>query len=175
MTVDEIYEHFRELCNTPSDINEHLQVLRKYADECEHVTEFGVRGAVSLYAFLSSKAKRVVAVDIVEAYRPPEIEKLQFICGDTLKIEIEPTDMLFVDTVHTFKHLSEEIRRHADKVKRFLAFHDTGIFGEHGEDGSTPGLKQAVADFLNTHDDWGMVYTTEANNGLTVLERELQW
>ena len=30
-----------------SDINEHISVMHKYANECEHITEFGVRTGVS--------------------------------------------------------------------------------------------------------------------------------
>jgi hypothetical protein len=31
------------LCNTPSDINEHLPTLYKYATECESIIELGIR------------------------------------------------------------------------------------------------------------------------------------
>ena len=37
---------FKTLCETPSDINQHLATLRHYAEECDHVTEFGVRDVV---------------------------------------------------------------------------------------------------------------------------------
>jgi hypothetical protein len=61
MTIVE--QKFTELSQTPSDINEHLVVLRYYADQCKHVTELGVRRGVSTWAFLSSMTKRVVSVD----------------------------------------------------------------------------------------------------------------
>ena len=36
----------------PSDINEHLPTLYKYAQECESVIELGVRGVISSYALV---------------------------------------------------------------------------------------------------------------------------
>ena len=38
-TLEEMYE---KLCTTESDINEHLPIIKKYAEECEHVTEIDV-------------------------------------------------------------------------------------------------------------------------------------
>ncbi len=165
MTIEEKYI---ELYNTPSDINEHLPILKHYADQCNHVTEMGVRGAVSLYAFLSSRAKKVVAIDIVEGYRPPEINKLQFICGDTTKIEIEQTDMLFIDTAHNYKQLSKELELHTGKVNKFIAFHDTETFGINGDDGGK-GLIYAIDELLYENKAWKILYVTHRNNGLMII------
>lgn len=172
-----IEEHYQELCRTPSDINEHLPTLREYADKCEHVTEFGVRGCVSLHAFLASKASTIVAYDIANVDTPSDCEKLTFICADVLKVDIERTDLLFVDSYHTCSQLEQELALHANKVRRFIALHDTSIFGERGEDG-LPGLNYAIATFLlnpngvNLGGKWREIYRTDANNGLTILERQ---
>ncbi|MGD9307318.1 MAG: glycosyltransferase family 4 protein, partial [Desulfobacterales bacterium] len=40
---------YSQKCETPSDINQHLPILRKYAAQCSHITEFGVRGVVSTW------------------------------------------------------------------------------------------------------------------------------
>ena len=48
-----IEEKYRLACQTPSDIFEHLPTLRRYAEQCETVTELGVRGIVSTWAFLA--------------------------------------------------------------------------------------------------------------------------
>lgn len=55
MTLEQKYT---ELCVNPSDINEHLPTLKKYAEECDHITEMGVRGIVSTYALLMGKPKK---------------------------------------------------------------------------------------------------------------------
>lgn len=166
MTIEERYQ---ELRSTPSDINEHLRILRQYADECEYVTEFGVRGCVSLHAFLASKAKTVIAYDIANV-AVPDCEKLTFINADVLTVQIEPTDLLFLDTLHTHLQLSLELELHAKNVSRYIAIHDSTMFGRNGEDGG-PGLNLAIAEFLSAHQVWSECYRSEANNGLTILCR----
>lgn len=166
MTIEERYQ---ELCRTPSDISEHLPTLREYADKVDHVTEFGVRGCVSLHAFLVSKAKKVVAYDIANV-NVPACDKLTFICADVLKVDIEPTDLLFIDTLHTEQQLRSELNRHSGKVSRYIVMHDLTMFGEVGEDGKR-GLKYALKQFLRVTLDWNICYETSANNGLVIIER----
>lgn len=167
MTIQEQYEEF---CKTPSDINEHLPALRKYYDECNHVTEIGVRGCVSLHAALSSNAKKVVAIDILNV-AVPESDKLQFICANDLEIEIEPTDFLFIDTWHIYDQLKKELELHAVKVKRWIGMHDVYTFGINGEGGGV-GLLPAINEFLANNKDWVIVYHTNSNNGLMIIERK---
>lgn len=169
MSTEAIEARYQELCKTPSDINEHLPILRQYADQCESVTEFGVRGCVSLHAFLASKAKTVVAYDILNV-AVPDSPKLTFICADVLTVEIAPTDLLFIDTYHAAMQLAQELALHADKVNRYIAMHDIKIFGEHGEDGG-PGLRSALDWFLQQNAHWKICYWSDANNGLVIIER----
>lgn len=167
MTIEETY---RQLCHTMSDINKHLPTLRKYADECDHVTEIGVRGCVSLYAFLSSNASKVVAIDIHNV-DTPAVEKLQFICADDLTIEIEPTDLLFIDSKHTYEQLKQELSLHSKNVSKYIAMHDTFTFGRNSDDGTVLGLMDALEEFLESDKSWQICYSTEINNGLTIIKR----
>lgn len=63
-TLDEKYN---QICETRSDINEHLPTLYKYSKECESILELGVRSAVSTFAFLkglvdnNSKRKTLIS------------------------------------------------------------------------------------------------------------------
>ena len=59
-----LQQTYDELCARPSDINEHLPTLKKYAKECEHITEMGVRWVVSTYALLMGKPKKLISYDI---------------------------------------------------------------------------------------------------------------
>lgn len=90
--------------------------------------------------------------------------------GDSLTIEIDPTDLLFIDTVHTAERLGAELARHAANVSLYLVLHDTETFGKRGEDGG-PGLLAAVELFLAAHPEWEISYQARHNNGLTVLRR----
>jgi len=171
MTQQEVESKYQELCITPSDINEHLPILRQYADKCESIVEMGVRGCVSLFAFLSSKASKVIAVDILDVWTP-EVEKLTFICADDLQIDIEPTDFLFIDSKHTYEQLKSELKLHAEKVNKYIGFHDTFIFGRNSDDGTVMGLLDAIEEFLLDNKEWSICYQTDVNNGLTIIERK---
>lgn len=169
MTQSEIESKYKEFCITESDINLHLPTLRSYYDKCDHVTELGVRGCVSLFAALASNAKKVVAVDIFNVWTPT-VEKLTFICADDLTIEIEETDFLFIDSKHNFVQCMAELNLHAKNVIKYIGFHDTAIFGINGDDGLL-GLTYAIDAFLEKNKEWSICYQTDVNNGLTIIEK----
>jgi hypothetical protein len=176
-SLDEIYVN---LCNTPSDINEHLPTLRKYAEKYCHITEMGMRWGVSTYALLSGNPKTLISYDINNNSCVEKLKILadkskvdfRFIQADVRKIEIEPTDILFIDTLHNYNQLSEELRLHAQKVKEVIILHDTTTFGlidEIENKSKKRGLRIAVEDFLEANDFWEIKEVFENNNGLTIL------
>lgn len=179
------------------DINEHLPLLRSYASECNHVTELGTRFAVSTLSFLIGKPKKVVSIDLnYHFYKPYEEEvnrfakecevDFKFIQADALKINIEETDLLFIDTLHTYEQLSKELRRHENKVRKWIILHDTITFGHTDEifysNGNISdvltkettikkGLVPALNDFLTENKNWYIKETFTNNNGLTILQK----
>ena len=164
---------YKNACNEVSDINEHIPVLRRYADMCEHVTEFGVRSGVSTWAWIMSNAKIVRCYDrkncsVVEHQKAAdEIKKeFSFTCVNTIaeRFEIEQTDLLFIDTDHTYNQCSQELRQHAYKVNKFIIFHDTAIYGAD--------LNKAIEEFLEKNNDWMIREKLLNNNGLTVLAKK---
>jgi GT2 family glycosyltransferase len=161
------------------DTNKLFPTLRAYAEKCDHITEFGVRGVFTTWAFLARRPKRLVSYDIeyngnIEGAKK-EAEKakvsFEFRQENTLDASIELTDLLFIDTTHTYRHLKAEIDRHSGQVKRYILIHDTESFGEKGADGG-PGEKQAIAEFLSTHPEWTQKEHLVISNGLTILERK---
>lgn len=174
MTESEIEAKYQEAKNTPSDINMHMEVLREYAEKCNHITEMGVRGVVSTWSFLASKAEKVVAIDILDV-SVPDVEKLTFICADDLAIDIEETDMLFLDTRHCYEQCIQELNKHASNVRRWIFLHDVaiGTFGVNGDDGGR-GLLPAIEEFLANNEEWVKCYHVEYNNGLMGLERKYE-
>lgn len=164
---------YKNACDEVSDINEHIPVLKRYADMCEHVTEFGVRSGVSTWAWIMSNAKIVRSYDInhcslEEHYKAAdEIKKeFSFTCVNTIadRFDIEPTDLLFIDTNHTYNQCSQELRQHAYKVNKFIIFHDTVTFGAE--------LNRAIEEFLDKNHDWMLREKLLNNNGLTVLAKK---
>lgn len=179
------------------DINEHLPTLRRYASECEHVTEMGTRFAVSTHALIIGKPKKVVAIDLNRHfYQPYEKDvvsfaevcgvKYEFIEGDVLDMDIEQTDMLFIDTLHTYNQLSKELRKHESSVNKWIILHDTITFGQIDEDFylngkinekiskqivTKRGIYTALIDFLKENNNWIIKEHFTNNNGLTIIER----
>lgn len=169
----------------PSDIHHHLPLLRRLAEECEHVTELGLRWANgSTLAFLAAQPevfvswdvnpRSVIAQAVADLVVDVEGSRTRFEprVGDSREIHLELTDLLFIDTHHTARQLQAELARHGERARRFIAFHDTQTFGQVGEDGSTPGLRAAVRDFQMNHFPlWRVFVDTPECNGLVVLER----
>lgn len=175
--IGTLEEEFHERVSTPSDINEHLFTLLNLAIKCDHITEFGVRSGNSTVALAMGMPNRLISYDINPM--PANLEALikgvipfQFIQANTLEITIEPTELLFIDTLHTYDQLSEELLLHADMVSKYIVLHDTATFGAVGEDGKAPGLTQAMMYFLDHQAVWKILKCDTNNNGLTILERE---
>ena len=157
-----------------SDINEHIEVMHSYADQCEHITEFGVRTGVSTWAWLASKAKVIRCYDInditnnlVNHFKSTEATRkdFKFFTQNTIQegFIIEPTDLLFIDTEHTYQQVSKELSIHANKVKKYLIFHDTILCGHE--------IMRAINEFLENNKNWIIKEHRTNNNGLMILER----
>ncbi len=178
-----VLEHMYNLkCSTPSDINEHLPTLKKYAEECEHITEMGVRWVVSTYALLMGKPKRMISYDINEIVWQPILDivkydtDFEFRVANTLDLEIEETDLLFIDTLHNYNQLKGELTLHGNKSRKYIIFHDTTAFEWIGEsyEGKVGelGLWPAIAEFLEENKNWELHERFTNNNGLTILKRK---
>jgi hypothetical protein len=193
--MKDIQKKYEEHCNNPSDINEHLPTLLKYAKECNHITEMGVRWVSSTWALLVSNPKKMISYDINQHKNVNEVLELakkykmnySFIISDVLKIQIEETDLLFIDTLHTYNQLIKELELHSDKALKYIILHDTTSFGTIDEKiykHASPevknqkvakqGLWNAILDFLETEKGkkWTVLEKYENNNGLTVLKRQ---
>ena len=45
------------------EINEHIKTLNRFAQECDHITEFGTRVMISLWAFLYARPRKFITYD----------------------------------------------------------------------------------------------------------------
>ena len=171
---------YKIVCGRMSDINEHLPVLKEYGEKVERITEFGLRGGDSTTAFLAARPKSFNTYDINPACQATydrlkvmsEDCSFLFFCNDTSCSDILETDLLFIDSYHSFDQLAAELNRHHQMVKRYIIMHDTHTFGWRGEDRKEPGLKVAIAKFLATSKSWQIHKVLLNNNGLTILERK---
>lgn len=191
--IKEIYSIYKY---TPSDINEHLETIFNIAQECSHITEMGVRGAVSTWAMLLANPQKMISYDI--SYHNYEVDRVitlaneykinyKFVLADVLKLEIEPTELLFIDTLHTYNQLLNELNLHASKVSKYIVLHDTESFGivdeeiyPHASNSiinaqvCKKGLLLAIEDFLLSKkgESWEVFKRYTHNNGLTILRKK---
>lgn len=189
MNINELKQYVDKLYSTPSDINEHLKTLASYAAKSESIVEFGVRGIVSTWALLSGQPKKMTSYDIVHPSQlGSDIEIVyqtaknigvdyKFILGDTLKINIEESDLLFIDTLHCYNQLRQELANHSNKISQYIIFHDTVSFGLRDERGSDcgcdgKGLLLAIKEFLEKNSEWYILENIKNNNGLMVLSKK---
>ena len=146
-----------------------------------------MREVVSTWAFLAGAPRRMVSYDLYwsrNIWRAILLARIsgiafRFIKRDTLKIAIAPTDLLFIDTLHTYRQLTGELALHAGCAQRFLILHDTTAFeyrdcAAPSRDSGSPGpegLWPAVEEFLDAHHEWRLRERLTNSSGLTVLER----
>ena len=193
--LETIYIEHRD--RQDSDIKEYMEMLFEVSKECFHITEMGVREVNTTWAFLyglslsGKQPKRLVSYDL---YYHPNIDiakrvakdnsiDFTFLVGDTGAVSIEPTNLLFIDTEHTYQHLWKELCLHAGKVSNYIFVHDTsGVYGtsedwpwNHPRRGSLTkeqyGMWAGCCDFVKENPDWEIVTRYTDGNGMTILGR----
>jgi hypothetical protein len=195
---------YKDAKNIGSDINEHIETFFEYSKQCSHITELGIRSVVSSWGFLyglyesQHLKKKMIGVDLEWHDNIGTLKTLaenngieyQFIQGDSAKVDIEDTDILFIDTWHIYGHLKRELEKHHMKVREYIMMHDTTVDEIHGEtirmgwnakeqaktsgypiDEIKKGLVPAIDEFLSMHPEWSLHKKYTHNNGLTILKR----
>ena len=181
-----IQKNYSERSVQETDISEHFPTLKKYSQECQTIVEMGVRLVYSTWALLAGlegkEKTKLISIDIlhpleqggslhqvVEACKESKIE-FEFRKENTLENKIEEVDLLFIDTLHNYVQLSEELRRHSPMVKKYIILHDTEKCKTVGDDGER-GMQEAIDEFLDINKEWKMIEYFTNCYGLTVLGR----
>jgi hypothetical protein len=198
----ELSMHYEFYAATPSDIYEHLPTLKQLTSECSSVVEIGLRSMVSTWGVLlglsesSAHTKSYLGIDL---FSPPsntlnlakELAEnnhinFSFLEENSMHAEIPQSDFLFIDSLHTYAHLTYELERYSGKINKYIAMHDTsapwgdtddteyrGNYLEYPKsiDKTKRGLWPAVVDFLARHPEWQLEKRYLNNHGFTVLKR----
>ena len=183
---------------------DHIWAIVSVAAQCETAVEFGVRRGVTTLgitfglAHSEKKNPSLTSYDIeligldqhglnwpgfIEAARERGVD-CKFILGNSRKVSIPETDLLFIDSYHSYSHFMEEIRLHLHKAKKYIIMHDssaTGTFGlidqKEGYDQThdyknyeKEGMHNAAMDFAELHgDEWEIFYHDDTGEGLTIF------
>lgn len=199
LELTKIYEHY---CRESSDIFQHIPVLKDLSKQCESAIEIGIRDMVSTWGILqgltenSSSRRSYLGIDLVY---PPEKNltlakrlsaangiQFDFWAANDMTIDIPESDLLFIDSLHTYCHLTYELETFCHKIKKYIAMHDTSepwgtedddhYFGDYSEypahyDRTKKGLWAAVEDFLAKHPEWILHERRFNCHGFTILRR----
>lgn len=181
---------FNHALTDRSDINEHVYTLAHMAMGVRHVTEFGTRTGVSTTAFAMGLAVGLQAdlsraprmIHCYDMMRHPEVTIIeqaarengvgfQFHLQDTRAVMIEETDLLFIDTLHTYAQVRDELASNGNQARKWLVFHDTELFKLLGEKPNSIGIWPAITDFVVHNPHWRLHKHYSHNNGLTTFRR----
>lgn len=179
MNWKQVYE---EYCSTPSDLNEHLSTLYNLALDCVSITEFGVGFGKSTRAFLYALTTTLGTLNsydilvhdgVQELFLDANVDGLAaiFHVASTLDVNINETDLLLIDSHHTYAQVKGELNKHSDRVKKYIAFHDTTLYGISGQDHGSVGIMPAINEWMDTHPQWRIKQEYYNNNGMLVVER----
>ena len=143
--MTDIKSVYDTLCATPSDINEHLPTLNRYASECNVIVECGVRTAVSSYAFaLALKNRDNTYLYQIDPERNNNVDGFQTLCSNErvqtefieksdLECDLINCELLFIDTWHIYGQLKRELARWHSSVSKYIIMHDTTVDEWNGE------------------------------------------
>ena len=176
-------------CDTKSDINQHLQTIRKYASVCDHITEVRSRWSDATWALLAGKPKKLVTYDYLHpSLFGIDINEVKQMAGalcidyelivpnNQQPVEPEETDMIFIDNEHTFKGTIIDLMHYERYVRHYIVLAKTEVYAYIDEkltDTERLGMMTAVEEFLTRYAGSWMVKEYRRNNfGLTILERD---
>ena len=168
--ITNVEQRIEELSNSGCDICEHFPLMLKYGKQCEHITEMGVRNVVSTWGWIGSNPKKLICYDyrrsneIQDAIDTAAELGLDFTFheADTRAIEIEETDLLFIDTEHTYEQIQKELELHGNKARKFIVFHDTAWAHD---------MNRAIKEFMEANPHWVNEEEVINNHGFKIIKK----
>jgi len=158
--------------NWLGDSPRRFDTYQQYADRVDSIVEFGVYTGLSTCAWLMGNPKKLRSYDITDVNLSVLDElkfnadlnqiDFEFALANSLEINIDTCDLLFIDTVHKYDHCLAELNRHGEKAQKYIVLHDPSDW---------PGVFEAVATYLHYNRQWHIVEHCNRGSGLLVLER----
>ena len=158
----------------------YLPTLKLRASKVRHATEFGFNMGFSATAILAGLPRGGIlnSYDIrahpmgygLLRWANDEGKDFHFHHRSSLDIEIVPTEMLFIDSLHTADQLGMELLKHKHQVVRYLVLHDTAVHWEEGENGGR-GLRGPI-EHLMSSGEWKLTHQEDHGCGMMVFVKE---
>ena len=164
-----MYQAYLHHCNTQSDIQHHLPLLFSLAKG--HVVELGTRSGVSTAALLAGVERhggKVTSIDVDPQSAQVALGHPQWTFLNASSTDLTtrgkaggPIDLLLIDTLHTYGHVTAELEVWASAMQLggTIAVHDTETF---------PGVRVAIEEFCQAK-AWPVTFVRPCN-GMGVIE-----
>jgi len=169
---------YNRILQTPNGIKKNVSVLYELAKECKHITEFGDGSGVSTTAFLNTDAtlrtyenEKKALVDNLFKKAISQGKDVKYYQSENTMVDIEQTDLLYIDTYHEYHHLQSQLSLHHQKVKKYLVFNGTCQYAFQGESPDSKGILVCIIDFITNNSEWKFRKVETSSDGLVILER----
>lgn len=174
-TLQEYYDRVYDLqseAHKPEYMLVHDEIKERIKG-CDSYTELGVNQGATLAIAVLENIKTIRAYDIklmpynkakhlFESYADTNSINYSAIETDTLQCTLDSVDVLYIDTLHQYAHLTKELALHGSKVKKYIIFHDTAAQLE---------LKKAVKEYVAVNKEWTIVTECDINVGFMTIKR----
>jgi len=153
----------------------YLPHIREYMQECNSYRELGTNQGASASAVVLENVPFVQLIDksfsrfrpwkhYFDSYAEANNIVLNLVESSSLEVNVtRDTDFLFVDSVHKYNHVLEELRLYSPFVNKYIMIHDTVGY---------PGVGKAVDDFVSKTIEWKLSFHYDhPKAGYTVLEK----
>ena len=165
-------KQFAKKKGKPPSLPGYHQQIRDIIKKSESYTEFGVYQGHTLAVALLTNTKKIRAYDIdlslfsdkqhlFDNHAKENKIDFKIYKRNTARGCIEETDVLNIDSLHTYTHCMKELNHHGHRVKKYIIFHDT----------NTESLFNAVSNFM-ARNDWELVTRNTLGVGYTLIKRK---
>lgn len=171
--------------------NQALPLLRDLAKKCSSATEIGAQPIVSTWGILQglseSEQNNLKYIGIDPQLPPPScLNSVKQIATDNgidftfwranyLEIEIEPTDLLVIESWLTYNLLKSEFEHFASNVKKYIVilgrYESAPLPYKKTKNGEAP----FIGEFLKRHPEWRIDQEYSLSDGMTVFERKVPY
>lgn len=177
--TDVLYLRYKDACEQPSDINEHLETFVDLVHrlDAKYVVELGTRSGVSTIAWLyalEGTGGRLTSVDIDAKPDIGDYGHWDFVQGDDCTPDVFShmppfADIVFIDTSHDYTQTCRELNLYRWLVRKggVIVLHDTELAHPEFVVGKPYPVKRAVEEFCKAE---GFEWENHTNNnGLGII------
>ena len=173
--LQEFYDSIR-LCHENAhgqDYTAQHDVIKLKASECQTYRELGImQGATAAAAALAGYEKLHLIDISIQPFKPyislfdsikPKVTIEERSSIRYKPNELEKVDFLLIDSLHRDGHLKKELSIHAQRVNKYILFHDTFVKKE---------LQGVIDKFVKAnYREWTLVEYYQENVGYTLIKR----